>query len=101
MSPKMTKKQLDIFLKDNPTNPATAAIVRQLEKEIPHYNLRHIIKSGFTGWAQVKFIQYARSVKDSHEKFQYDLYYIKNRSFFLDLAIMLKTFQLFLKREKY
>lgn len=81
--------------------PERPEFVRQLEKEIPHYNLRHIVKSGFTGWAQVKFIQYARSVEDSHEKFQYDLYYIKNRSFFLDLAIMLKTFQLFLKREKY
>ncbi|MCD6270325.1 sugar transferase, partial [bacterium] len=43
---------------------------------------------------------YARSTTESHEKFQYDLYYIKNRSFFLDLGILLKTFQLFFKKEK-
>jgi exopolysaccharide biosynthesis polyprenyl glycosylphosphotransferase len=79
--------------------PERPEFVRQLEKEIPHYHLRHIVKPGFTGWAQVKFVQYARSLQDSHEKFQYDLYYIKNRSFLLDLAILLKTFFLFFKTE--
>jgi exopolysaccharide biosynthesis polyprenyl glycosylphosphotransferase len=78
--------------------PERPEFVQELEKEIPHYHLRHLIKAGFTGWAQIKF-RYARSVQDSHEKFQYDLYYIKNRSFFLDLGILLKTFQLFFKRE--
>ncbi len=76
--------------------PERPEFVKKLEKEIPHYHLRHIIKPGFTGWAQVKF-GYARSVTDSHEKFQYDLYYIKNRSFFLDLDCLLRTFQLFFK----
>jgi len=76
--------------------PERPEFVRKLEKEIPHYHLRHIIKPGFTGWAQIKF-RYARSVMDSLEKFQYDLYYIKNRSLFLDLGILLKTFQLFFK----
>jgi exopolysaccharide biosynthesis polyprenyl glycosylphosphotransferase len=78
--------------------PERPEFVEKLEKEIPHYNLRHIIKPGFTGWAQIKF-RYARSVMDSLEKFQYDLYYIKNRSLFLDLKILLKTFQLFFKKE--
>lgn len=72
--------------------------VKKLEKQIPHYHLRHIIKPGFTGWAWIKF-KYARSIEDSFEKFQYDLYYIKNRSFFLDLGILLKTLQTFFKRE--
>ncbi len=78
--------------------PERPVFVKKLEKEIPHYHLRHIIKPGFTGWAQVNF-RYARTVLDSHEKFQYDLYYLKNRSFSLDLSCLLKTFYLFFKRE--
>ena len=78
--------------------PERPGFVKKLEKEIPHYHLRHIIKPGFTGWAQIKF-RYARSITDSHEKFQYDLYYIKNRSLILDLGILLKTFQIFFKRD--
>lgn len=78
--------------------PERPEFVSQLEKEIPHYHLRYLIKPGFTGWAQIKF-RYARSLMDSHEKFQYDLYYIKNRSLFLDLRILFKTFQLFFKKE--
>ena len=77
--------------------PERPEFVKKLEKEIPHYHLRHIIRPGFTGWAQIKF-RYARSLMDSHEKFQYDLYYIKNRFFFLDLGVLLKTFQLLFKR---
>jgi len=77
--------------------PERPPFVKKLEKEIPYYNLRHIIKSGFTGWAQINF-RYARSIEDSHEKFQYDLYYIKNRSFSLDLACLLKTFQIFFRK---
>lgn len=78
--------------------PERPEFVKKLEKQIPHYHLRHLIKPGFTGWAQIKF-RYGRSVEDSYEKFQYDLYYIKNRSFFLDLGVLLKTFQLLFKRE--
>lgn len=77
--------------------PERPEFVRQLEKNIPHYHLRHIIKPGFTGWAQIKF-RYGRSIMDSQEKFQYDLYYLKNRSLFLDLGILLKTFQLFFRK---
>jgi len=78
--------------------PERPEFVAQLEKEIPHYHIRHLIKPGFTGWAQIKF-RYARTVMDSFEKFQYDLYYLKNRSLFLDLRILLKTFNLFFKKE--
>jgi len=78
--------------------PERPEFVQKLEKKIPHYHLRHLIKPGFTGWAQVRF-RYARSVMDSFEKFQYDLYYIKNRSLILDLRILLKTFQLFFRKE--
>jgi len=78
--------------------PERPEFVGQLEKEIPHYHLRHLIKPGFTGWAQIKF-RYGRSLMDSHKKFQYDLYYLKNRNFLLDIGILLKTFQLFFKHE--
>lgn len=78
--------------------PERPEFVKKLEKEIPHYHIRHLIKPGFTGWAQIKF-RYGRSIMDSFEKFQYDLFYLKNRSFLLDLKILLKTFQLFFKKD--
>jgi lipopolysaccharide/colanic/teichoic acid biosynthesis glycosyltransferase len=74
--------------------PERPEFVELLEKEIPLYTLRHVIKPGFTGWAQVKY-RYARSVTDSKEKFEYDLYYIKNRNSILDAGILLKTIQIF------
>lgn len=67
--------------------------VSQLEKVIPHYEIRHIIRPGFTGWAQIKY-RYARSVEESKEKFEYDLYYIKNRNIFIDFGIILRTIQI-------
>ena len=78
--------------------PERPEFVEKLEKEIPHYHIRHLIRPGFTGWAQIKF-RYSRTVMDSFEKFQYDLYYLKNRSLFLDIKILLKTFQLFFRKE--
>jgi exopolysaccharide biosynthesis polyprenyl glycosylphosphotransferase len=78
--------------------PERPEFVTELEKKIPHYQVRHLIKPGFTGWAQLKF-RYGRSVMDSQEKFQYDLYYLKNRNLFLDLGILLKTLQLIFKKE--
>ncbi len=77
--------------------PERPQFVEKLNKKISHYSLRHIIKPGFTGWAQIKF-RYARSLEDSQQKLQYDLYYIKNRSLFLDLGILLKTLLLFFKQ---
>lgn len=70
--------------------------VEELEKQIPYYQIRHIVKPGLTGWAQVNF-RYGASVEDSVEKLQYELYYIKHRSFILDLSIILKTIKIVLK----
>lgn len=78
--------------------PERPEFVAQLEKEVPYYHIRHLTKPGFTGWAQIKF-RYGRSVMDGFEKFQYDLYYLKNRSLILDVRILLKTFNLFFKKE--
>ena len=62
----------------------------KLKQEIPYYDLRYLVKPGITGWAQVMY-PYGASVKDAYEKLAYDLYYIKNYSFWLDLAIAFKT----------
>ena len=61
-----------------------------LEKEIPYYYLRHLVKPGITGWAQVMY-PYGASVHDARKKLQFDLFYIKNYSLILDLVIAIKT----------
>jgi len=76
--------------------PERPEFVEKLEKNIPYYTLRHITKPGFTGWAQIKF-RYGRSIIDSKEKFEYDLYYLKNKSVLIDIEILLKTIQLFFR----
>ena len=76
--------------------PERIEFVQQLEKEIPYYQIRHIVRPGLTGWAQVNF-HYGASVEDSIEKLQYELYYIKHRSFILDLSILLRTIKIILK----
>lgn len=63
----------------------------KLKQEIPFYEERYLIKPGLTGWAQIKHRINGMSIADTFEKLQYDLYYIKNRSALLDLAILLKT----------
>ncbi len=73
--------------------PERPEIVRDLETQIPYYNLRHSVRPGFTGWAQIKF-RYARTVLDSKEKLEYDLYYIAHKNPLLDLGILLKTVQI-------
>ncbi len=73
--------------------PERPEFVCQLEKTIPHYELRHIIRPGFTGWAQIKY-KYADTMESSKEKFRYDLYYIKNRNIFIDFGIILRTIQI-------
>lgn len=70
--------------------PERPFFVKELSQILPFYETRHIVKPGLTGWAQVK-TRYASSVDDSLIKLQYDLYYIKHRSFFLDMNIILKT----------
>lgn len=62
----------------------------ELEKQIPFYQRRHWVIPGWTGWAQIMF-RYGASVDDAHEKLQYDFYYIKNRSAFLDISIFIKA----------
>jgi lipopolysaccharide/colanic/teichoic acid biosynthesis glycosyltransferase len=69
---------------------------KELEKHIPFYQERYLIKPGLSGWAQIKY-GYGSSVEDNFEKVQYDLYYIKNRSFIFDLSIILKTINIILK----
>lgn len=70
--------------------PERQFFINTLEKEIPYYNLRHMVKPGITGWAQVKY-PYGASIEDSYRKLQYDLYYIKNYSIMLDILIILDT----------
>jgi len=63
-----------------------------LERSVPHYHLRHLIKPGVTGWAQINYHATA-SLAESIEKLHYDLYYVKNMSLALDLGIILRTFR--------
>lgn len=70
--------------------PERPYFVDMLIGKIPYYNVRHSIKPGITGWAQVHY-PYAFSVGDAMEKLQYDLYYVKNHSLFLDLIILIDT----------
>jgi len=70
--------------------PERPDFTEELEKHIPFYEIRYIVKPGITGWAQVMY-PYGSSVEDAREKLQYDLYYIKNYSLMLDFWIMIKT----------
>ena len=69
---------------------------KQLKNSIPFFQERYLIKPGLSGWAQIKY-GYGSTIKDSFEKVQYDLYYVKNRSFPFDLSIILKTINIILK----
>lgn len=75
--------------------PERPFFVEQLCKEIPFYNMRHSIKPGITGLAQVRYA-YGSSVEDALQKLQYDLYYVKNNSLFLDVLILIETVQVVL-----
>jgi exopolysaccharide biosynthesis polyprenyl glycosylphosphotransferase len=70
--------------------PERPEFVEVLEKQVPYYFVRHTIKPGLTGWAQINY-RYGASVEDAHTKLEYDLYYVKNMSLFLDLKIILRT----------
>ena len=70
--------------------PERMVFVNQLKEIEPFYNVRHLIKPGITGWAQVKY-KYGENLEDSIRKLEYDLYYIKNQSASLDLRIVFKT----------
>jgi sugar transferase (PEP-CTERM system associated) len=75
--------------------PERPFFVGQLTQEIPFYAVRHSVKPGVTGWAQVRY-QYGSTVEDSQEKLQYDLYYVKNHTLLLDLKILFETVQVVL-----
>ena len=75
--------------------PERPFFVQELSQEIPYYNTRHSIKPGITGWAQVRY-PYGASLEDSVEKLQYDLYYVKNHTLFLDIMILIETVQVVL-----
>ncbi|MBI2476453.1 MAG: sugar transferase [Candidatus Taylorbacteria bacterium] len=81
--------------------PELPSLVAVYEREVPYYNVRHLIKPGLSGWAQLyhdKHPHHRINVNETRVKLSYDLYYIKNRSFFLDLKIALKTLKTLLSR---
>ncbi len=82
------------FVGPRPERPEFIAL---LSKEIPYYRVRHMVRPGLTGWAQVKY-RYGSTVEDAREKLQYDLFYIKNASIGLDLLIMFQTVKTVLLR---
>ncbi len=75
--------------------PERSYFVNQLEEKVPFYRERHCMKPGITGWAQIRY-PYGASFEDSRRKLEYDLYYIKNYSLFLDLLIILQTLRVVL-----
>ena len=77
--------------------PERPEFIAWLSKEIPYYGVRHMVRPGLTGWAQVKY-KYGSTVEDAREKLQYDLFYIKNASIGLDLLIMFQTVKTVLLR---
>ena len=75
--------------------PERPFFVDQLASKIPYYTARHSIKPGITGWAQVRY-PYGASLDDAVEKLQYDLYYVKNHTLFLDIMVLIETVQVVL-----
>jgi sugar transferase (PEP-CTERM system associated) len=77
--------------------PERPYFVEQLIEVVPYYNVRHSIKPGITGWAQVRY-GYGSSAEDALQKLQYDLYYVKNNSLFLDFLVLINTLKVVLFR---
>lgn len=75
--------------------PERPEFVERLSKEIPYYGVRHVVRPGITGWAQVQY-KYGNTLADAREKLQYDLFYIKNASIGLDMLIMFQTIKIVL-----
>jgi sugar transferase (PEP-CTERM system associated) len=75
--------------------PERPEFVEWLSKEIPYYGVRHVVRPGITGWAQVQY-KYGNTLEDAREKLQYDLFYIKNASVGLDLLILFQTIKIVL-----
>jgi sugar transferase (PEP-CTERM system associated) len=70
--------------------PERPVFVEQLREAIPYYDARHAVRPGVTGWAQTRY-RYSSSVEESEKKLQYDLYYVKNMSVYLDMLILIDT----------
>jgi exopolysaccharide biosynthesis polyprenyl glycosylphosphotransferase len=77
--------------------PERPEFIEMLSKEIRFYGVRHMVRPGVTGWAQIKY-KYGSTIDDAREKLQYDLFYIKNASIGLDLLIMFQTVKTVLLR---
>ena len=75
--------------------PERPEFVEWLSKQIPYYGVRHVVRPGITGWAQVQY-KYGNTLEDAREKLQYDLFYIKNASLGLDLLIWFQTIKIVL-----
>lgn len=73
--------------------PERPEFIKDLQRDIPYYDLRHLIRPGITGWAQINY-RYGSSIEDAYEKLQHDIYYLKNRSIVLDALTILKTIKL-------
>src|SRR3546814_7069069 len=80
--------------------PERPSFVEELERKLPYYAERHMVKPGLTGWAQINY-PYGASVEDARVKLEYDLYYAKNYSPFLDLLILLQTVRVVLRSEEH
>lgn len=78
--------------------PERPHFVQRLSEMIPYYHLRHCVKPGVTGWAQINY-RYGNSLEDAVEKLQYELFYIKNMSFWLDVVIIVDTIKTVLMRK--
>jgi len=85
----------EIRLGRRATDPPGTVISSGVKEKIPYYSHRLLVKPGITGWAQVMY-PYASSLEQTREKLQYDLFYVKNIGFFLDMAILLKTVRIVL-----
>lgn len=79
--------------------PERPEFVEMLRREIPYYDMRHLVRPGLSGWAQINPPYYYASTKETMLKLQYDLFYIKNRDLGLDLAIALKTLMVIVSRQ--
>ena len=75
--------------------PEVPKFVADLEEQLPYYAERHMVKPGITGWAQINY-PYGASIEDARHKLEYDLYYAKNYTPFLDLLILLQTLRVVL-----
>jgi len=70
--------------------PEAIPLSEWYESELPFYVYRHIVRPGVTGWAQVRY-HYSASLEDAVQKLQYDLYYVKNHTLFLDIIVLFET----------